>query len=104
MSMNMNSKQTVSREEYRRLDNRMTHILQQRWPANEISQWVGLLKSKPQAVACAATLAPRSWLCRPSPPRCPTCFRPSRIVPPCRCSQRMAALLAAAISWRGSPP
>lgn len=53
MCMNMNSKQTVSREEYRRLDNRVTCILQQRWPANEISQWVGLLQGKQQAVACA---------------------------------------------------
>lgn len=51
--MNMNSKQTVSREEYRRLDNRVTCILQQRWPANEISQWVGMLKGKQQSVACA---------------------------------------------------
>ncbi|MDX7924086.1 hypothetical protein SJS82_19350 [Aeromonas media] len=49
----MSSKQTVSREEYRRLDNRVTCILQQRWPANEISQWVGMLKGKQQAVACA---------------------------------------------------
>ncbi|MBV7599401.1 hypothetical protein [Aeromonas sp. sia0103] len=49
----MNSKQTVSREEYRCLDNRVTCILQQRWPANEISQWVGMLKDKQQAVACA---------------------------------------------------
>ncbi|MBS4688611.1 hypothetical protein J4G63_15355 [Aeromonas sobria] len=49
----MNSKQTVSREDYRRLDNRVTCILQQRWPASEISQWVGLLKGKQQAVACA---------------------------------------------------
>lgn len=30
----------VSREEYRRLDNRVTSILQQRWPAKEISQWM----------------------------------------------------------------
>lgn len=51
--MNMSSKQTASREEYRRLDNRVTCILQQRWPANEISQWVGMLKGKQQAVACA---------------------------------------------------
>ena len=51
--MNMNSKQTVSREEYRRLDHRVTCILLQRWPANEISQWVGMLKGKQQAVACA---------------------------------------------------
>ena len=51
--MNMSSKQTVSREEYRRLDNRVTCILQQRWPANEISQWVGMLKGKQQSVACA---------------------------------------------------
>ncbi|WP_101317244.1 hypothetical protein [Aeromonas sobria] len=49
----MDSQQTVSREEYRRLDNRVTCILQQRWPANEISQWVGLLQGKQQAVACA---------------------------------------------------
>lgn len=34
----MNNTKTVSREEYRRLDNRVTGILQQRWPANEISQ------------------------------------------------------------------
>jgi len=51
--MNMSSKQTVSREEYRRLDNRVTCILQQCWPANEISQWVGMLQGKQQAVACA---------------------------------------------------
>lgn len=49
----MNNKQTVSREEYRRLDNRVTCILQQRWPANEISQWVRMLQGKQQAVACA---------------------------------------------------
>ncbi|QJT11639.1 hypothetical protein E5E97_01085 [Aeromonas sp. 2692-1] len=49
----MNNKQTVSREDYRRLDNRVTCILQQRWPANEISQWVGMLKGKQQSVACA---------------------------------------------------
>ena len=51
--MNMSSKQTVSREEYRRLDNQVTCILQQRWPAKEISQWVGMLKGKQQSVACA---------------------------------------------------
>ena len=51
--MNMNTQQTVNREEYRRLDNRVTCILQQHWPTNEISQWVGLLKGKQQAVACA---------------------------------------------------
>lgn len=49
----MNNTKTVSREEYRRLDNRVTCILQQRWPANEISQWVGMLKGKQQSVACA---------------------------------------------------
>ncbi|MFM5008165.1 hypothetical protein ACEUB7_06500 [Aeromonas veronii] len=49
----MNNYQIVSREEYRRLDNRVTCILQQRWPANEICQWVGMLKGKQQAVACA---------------------------------------------------
>ncbi|MGS3144159.1 hypothetical protein ACB274_16495 [Aeromonas sanarellii] len=49
----MNSNQTVSREEYRRLDNRVTCILQQRWPAKEISQWVGMLQGKQQTVACA---------------------------------------------------
>ncbi|WP_324037663.1 hypothetical protein [Aeromonas dhakensis] len=49
----MNNTQTVSREEYRRLDNRVTCILQQRWPANEISQWVGMLQGKQQSVACA---------------------------------------------------
>ena len=51
--MNMSCTQTVSREEYHRLDNRVTCILQQRWPANEISQWVGMLKGKQQDVACA---------------------------------------------------
>ncbi|MGL4891332.1 MAG: hypothetical protein ACRC52_11160 [Aeromonas veronii] len=45
--------QTVSREEYRRLDNRVTCILQLRWPANEINQWVRMLKGKQQSVACA---------------------------------------------------
>ena len=50
----MNNKPTISRdEEYRSLENRVTCILQQRWPANEISQWEGILKGKPQAVACA---------------------------------------------------
>jgi hypothetical protein len=47
------SAKTISREEYRRLDNRVTCILQQRWPAKEISQWVGMLQGKQQAVACA---------------------------------------------------
>ncbi|WP_429065517.1 hypothetical protein [Aeromonas bestiarum] len=47
------SAQTVSREEYRRLDNRVTCILQQRWPAHEINQWVGMLQGKQQAIACA---------------------------------------------------
>ncbi|WP_339021824.1 hypothetical protein [Aeromonas salmonicida] len=47
------SAQTVSRDEYRRLDNRVTCILQQCWPANEINQWVGMLKGKQQSVACA---------------------------------------------------
>lgn len=46
--MNMNSKQTVRPEEYRRLDNRVTGFLQQSWLASEISQWVGLLKGKKQ--------------------------------------------------------
>lgn len=49
----MSNKQTASREEYRRLDSRVTCILQQRWPANEISQWVGLLKGKQLSVVCA---------------------------------------------------
>ncbi|WP_429118223.1 hypothetical protein [Aeromonas hydrophila] len=44
---------TLSREEYRRLDNRVTCILQQRWPANEVNQWVAMLQGKQQAVACA---------------------------------------------------
>lgn len=48
----MNSKQIVSREEYRHLDNRVTCILQQRWPASEINQWVGMLKGKQQVMAC----------------------------------------------------
>lgn len=50
------SAKTASREEYRRLDNRVTCILQQRWPANEISQWVRMLKEKQQSVACAILL------------------------------------------------
>jgi len=45
--------QPVSRDEYRRLDNKVTCILQQRWPAHEISQWVAMLQGKQQAVACA---------------------------------------------------
>lgn len=36
--MNMSNKQTVSREEYRSLDNLVTSILQQQWPANQISR------------------------------------------------------------------
>ena len=58
------------REEYRRLDNRVTCILQQRWPANEISQWVGMPKGKQQFVACAILRrrhpphAQRSWPCQ----------------------------------------
>lgn len=47
------SAQTVSRGEYRRLDNRVTCILQQRCPANEVNQWVAMLQGKQQAVACA---------------------------------------------------
>ncbi len=35
------------------MDNRVTCILLQRWPANEISQWVRMLKGKQQSVACA---------------------------------------------------
>lgn len=54
--MNSNSQgesaQTVSRVEYRSLDNRVTCILQQRWPAKEISKWVAMLQGKQQAVAC----------------------------------------------------
>ncbi len=37
----------------RRVDHRVTCILQQRCPAHEIRQWVGLLKGKQQSVACA---------------------------------------------------
>ncbi|MNJ61484.1 hypothetical protein D3C77_572750 [compost metagenome] len=47
------SAQTVSRAEYRSLENRVTCILQQRCPAKEISQWVAMLQGKQQAVACA---------------------------------------------------
>ncbi len=39
----MNNTKTVSREEYRHLDNRVTYILQQRCPANDIGQWVEML-------------------------------------------------------------
>ncbi|MFM5178571.1 hypothetical protein ACEUAY_02990 [Aeromonas veronii] len=53
----MNSKQNVCREEYRSLDNWVTCILQQRWPASEISQWVGMFKGKQQFVACAPPVA-----------------------------------------------
>lgn len=80
--MNMNSKQTASNEEYRRLDNRVTCILQQRWPANEISQWVGMLKGKQQDVACAIL---RRRHPRPSLLGCRTRFRPSPAAPPCQC-------------------
>lgn len=47
------SVQTISRAEYRSLENRVTCILQQHWPAKEISQWVAMLQGKQQAVACA---------------------------------------------------
>lgn len=96
----MNNKQTVSREEYRHLDNRVTCILQQRWPAKEISQWVRMLKGKQQAVACAI-LAPHCWLCRPSPPRGRTRFRPSQTATTCWCSHPMGAKLVDATLWRG---
>lgn len=76
----MNNKQTVSREEYRRLDNRVTCILQQRWPAHEIRQWVGMLKGKQRVVACAILRrrhpAPYCWFYQPSPPRCQARIRP----------------------------
>ncbi|WP_341276183.1 hypothetical protein [Aeromonas veronii] len=49
----MNSKQSISHEEYRRLDNRITCILQQCWPADEICQWLEMLKIKQHSVACA---------------------------------------------------
>ena len=83
-------KNTVSREEYRRLDNRVTCILQQRWPANEISQWVGMLKGKQQSVACAILRRrhPRpAQLALPAiATRCAgTRFRPAPTAPPCRC-------------------
>ncbi len=45
--------ETVSREEYRRLDNRVTCTLQQRWPAKEASLWVRMLQGK-QQVACTS--------------------------------------------------
>ncbi len=64
--MNMNSKQTVSREEYRRLDNRVTCIFQLSWPASEIKLWIGMLQGKQQAVRtpfCAdVIITPHSWL------------------------------------------
>ncbi|MGL5224433.1 MAG: hypothetical protein ACRC8Q_03730 [Aeromonas sp.] len=45
--------QTLSREAHRKLENKVTVILQNSWPASEISQWVGALPGKAQAVACA---------------------------------------------------
>lgn len=57
------SAQTVSRAEYLSLDNRGL-TAQQRWPAREINEWVGLLQEKRQswpAPSCAAvTLGPHS--------------------------------------------
>lgn len=50
----MNSKQTVSREECRSPDNRVTCIIQSRWPANEIDQWEGT-NSSPWPAPSAAT-------------------------------------------------
>ncbi|QCG49458.1 hypothetical protein [Aeromonas schubertii] len=44
---------TVSQDNYRRLDNRVTSILKRNWPADEISQWVGLLSGEEQTLACA---------------------------------------------------
>ncbi|MDI3429673.1 hypothetical protein QLG02_04935 [Aeromonas sp. V90_14] len=90
----MNNKQTVSREEYRSLDNRVTCILQQRWPANEISQWVGMLKGKQQAVASAILRRrhprPLSLALLTIAVEVPTPCRPSPAVPWCRCSLPMA--------------
>lgn len=56
----MKNKQTVSREEYSSLDNQITCILQQCWPADEICQWVEMLKVKQQSVACAIQPHPTS--------------------------------------------
>lgn len=47
---------TVSQDNYRRLDNRVTSILKRNWPADEISQWVRLLSGEEQALACAILL------------------------------------------------
>ncbi|MDQ1886689.1 hypothetical protein RA180_22140 [Aeromonas salmonicida] len=85
--MNMNSKQTVNREEYRSLDNRVTCILQQRWPAKDISQWVGMLKGKQPSVACAI-FAQLRWPCRTPLPTYRTCFKPRQVAPPCQCTPR----------------
>ncbi|WP_431417495.1 hypothetical protein [Aeromonas dhakensis] len=83
--MNMNSKQTVSREEYRSLDNRVTCILQQRWPAKEISDWGAILKGKLQSVAWAILRRwhprPISLALPPSPQRCQSRFRPEPTEP-----------------------
>lgn len=103
----MNNKQTVSHEEYRRLDNRVTCILQQRCPANEISPWVGMLQGKQQAVASAilrrrprpvslalpaiATEAPSPYQAKASRPTVPVHSADGR-------------LLAAAIRWTDSSP
>ena len=98
----MNNKHTVSRKEYRRLDNRVTCIFQQRWPAKTISHWVRILNGKQQSVACAILRRwhprPTSLALLPSPPRCQSRFRPEPNSPPCRCTLQMAALLVAAIS------
>lgn len=47
------SDQEEYRAQYRRLDNQVICILQQRWPANEVSEWVAMLQGKQQEVACA---------------------------------------------------
>ncbi|MND76013.1 hypothetical protein D3C80_676480 [compost metagenome] len=64
------SVQTVEeyRKEYRRLDNQVICILQLRWPANEVSQWVAMLQSQQQEVACAIRSL-RCSTCRPSATR-----------------------------------
>ena len=81
--------QTVSREEYRRLDNRVTCILQQRWPANgSASGWeCSRANSRPwPAPSCAVAIhAHRCWPCRPSPPSAEPVSGQSPVAPPCQC-------------------
>lgn len=49
----MTNTQTISREEYRRLDEVAARLLEQRSSAGEIIEWVESLHGKRRSIACA---------------------------------------------------